>query len=193
MLAPLALMQKDKGMTRRRIPRELRRRTWTEGTAWELLVAADLLPYRFASPFADLGLSARERRALRREEELLKTTNIAYLLPQPATPRRSSQPWLYVRTKRGGHYRVGEAGEIERFGRRTQHLGSGSITEHCWYPCSLRGVRWLHVVADGRLMQKVRQAQVPPASTNGAGDSSSAVPATSSGNDAAAEQLRLFL
>lgn len=104
-------------MARRRIPRELRRRTWAEGTAWELLVMANLLPYRFASPFADLGMTPRQRRELRREEALLKGTTIAYILPQPARPRRPSQPWLYVRTQRGGHYRVGEAGEIERFGR----------------------------------------------------------------------------
>jgi hypothetical protein len=90
-------------MARRHIPPELRRRTWTEGSVWDLLVVADLLPYRFASPFADLGMSARERRALRHEEELLRTTDIAYILPQPATPRRPSQPWLSVRTKRGGH------------------------------------------------------------------------------------------
>lgn len=75
-------------MARRRTPLELRRRTWTEGTLWELLVAADLLPYRFASPFADLGLRRRERRLLRREAELLKTTSIAYILPHPGTARR---------------------------------------------------------------------------------------------------------
>lgn len=146
-------------MARRRIPRELRRRTWAEGTAWELLVAADVLPYRFASPFADLGMNTRERRALRHEEELLKTTRIAYILPQPARLRRPSQPWLYVRTQRGGHYRVGQSGEIERFGRRTQHLGVGSITEYRWYPCSLRGVRWLQIVATGRMVRKLQAAQ----------------------------------
>lgn len=156
-------MQKDRAMARRRIPRELRRRTWAEGTAWELLVAADLLPYRFASPFADLDLSARERRALRREEELLKTTRIAYILPQPATPRRPVQPWLYVRTQRGGHYRIAEAGEIERFGRRVQYLGTGSITEHRWYPCSLRGARWLQIVATGRMVRNLQADQLSDA------------------------------
>lgn len=146
-------------MARRRIPRELCRRTWSEGTAWELLVVADLLPYRFASSFADLGLSTRQRRELRREEALLKGTTIAYILPQPARPRRPSQPWLYVRTERGGHYRVGEAGEIERFGQRTQHQGSASITEYRWYPCSLRGVRWLQIVATGRMVRKLQADQ----------------------------------
>lgn len=146
-------------MARRRTPHELRRRTWSEGMVWELLVAADLLPYRFASPFADLGLRPRERRELRREAELLKTTTIAFILPQPATGRRSYQPWLYVRTRRGGHYRVGEAGEIQRYGRRTQRLGSGSITEHGWYPCALRGVRWLQLIATSRLMRKVSQQE----------------------------------
>jgi hypothetical protein len=68
-------------------------------------------------------------------------------------------PWLYVRTQRGGHYRVGDAGEIELFGRRTQHLGSGSITEHRWYPCSLRGVRWLQIVATGRMVRKLQAEQ----------------------------------
>jgi hypothetical protein len=130
-----------------------------EGTLWELLVAAELLPYRFASPFADLGLSRRERRLLRREAELIKATSIAYILHHRGTARRPAQPWLYVRTKRGGHYRVGEAGAIERYGRRTQSLGSGSITEHGWYPCSLRGVRWLQVVADDRLVQKVSRQE----------------------------------
>lgn len=140
-------------MARRRVPPQLRRRSWIEGSVWKLLVAAELLPYRFVSPLADLGMTPRQRRELRRKEELLKTTCIAYILPQPATPRRPSQPWLYVRTKRGGHYRVGAAGEIERFGRRTLHLGSGSITEHRWYPCSLRGVRWLQIVATGRMVR----------------------------------------
>lgn len=146
-------------MARRRLPPELRRRTWTEGSVWELLVTIDLLPYRFASPFADLGLSRRERRQLRCEAELLTATTIAYILPHRGTARRPAQPWLYVRTKRGGHYRVGEAGEIDRYGRRTQRLGSGSITEHGWYPCSMRGVRWLQVVADGRMVRKVSQLQ----------------------------------
>lgn len=146
-------------MARRRLPPELRRRTWAEGSVWELLVAAELLPYRFASPFAELGLKPRERRQLWREAELLKTTTIAYILPHPGAARRPAQPWLYIRTKRGGHYRVGEAGEVDRYGRRTQSFGSGSITEHGWYPCSLRGVRWLQVVADGRMMRKVSQPQ----------------------------------
>lgn len=146
-------------MARRRIPPELRRRSWTEGSAWELLVAAELLPYRFVSPLANLGMTPRQRRELRREEALLTGTIIAYILPQPARPRRPSQPWLYVRTQRGGHYRVGESGEIERFGRRTQHLGAGSITEHCWYPCSLRGVRWLQSVATGRMVRKLQADQ----------------------------------
>lgn len=146
-------------MARRRTPPELRRRSWTEGSVWDLLVAAELLPYRFISPFADLGTSARERRALRRDEELLKTTFTAYILPHPAKPRRPVQPWLYVKTKRGGYYRVGEAGEIERFGRRIQYIGSGSITEHRWYPCSLRGVRWLQLIAITRLARKVSWQQ----------------------------------
>lgn len=146
-------------MARRRIPSELRRRTWSEGIVWELLVAADLLPYRFAFPFADLGMSARQRRALRREEELLKTTHVAYILPQPARSRRQSQPWLFIRTKRGAYYRVGEAGEIERFGRRVQYLGAGSITEYRWHPCSLRGVRWLQIVATGRMVRKLQADQ----------------------------------
>lgn len=172
-------------MPRRRIPPELRRRTWREGTVWELLIAADLLPYRFASHFADLRLRPRERRELRREAEQLKTTTIAFILPQPATGRRAAQPWLYVRTKRGGHYRVGEAGTIERYGRRTQRLGSGSITEHGWYSSSLRGVRWLQVVADGRLVQKVsrQEAQKEP-------DADAA--AVAAPEQSGAEQLCLF-
>lgn len=172
-------------MARRRIPPKLRRRTWTEGTLWELLVTAELLPYRFASPFADLGLSRRERRLLRREAELIKVTSIAYILPHRGTARRPAQPWLYVRTKRGGHYRVGEAGTIERYGRRTQSLGSGSITEHGWYSSSLRGVRWLQVVADGRLVQKVsrQEAQKEP-------DADAA--AVAAPEQSGAEQLCLF-
>lgn len=117
-------------MARRRVPLELRRRTWAEGRVWDLLVAADLLPYRFASPLADLGMTSTQRRRQRREEEQLKTTQVAYILPRPGTARRPPQPWLYVRTKRTGHYRVGESGVIERFGRRTQRLASGSISEH---------------------------------------------------------------
>lgn len=150
-------------MARRRSPPELRRRSWTEGTVWELLVAADLLPYRFASPLADLGMTRRQRCELQRQAELLKATRVAYLLPQPPTARRSAQPWLYVHPQRGGYYRVGEAGEIDRYGARIQRLGSGSITEHGWYPCSLRGVRWLQVVADGRMRQSIRTvADLPP-------------------------------
>ena len=141
-------------MARRRAPPELPRRAWAEGTIWELLVAADILLYRFASPFADLGMTARQRRELRREVELLKTIHIAYILPHNGSARRPPQPWLYVQTRRGGYFRVGNAGEIQRFGRRTQRLGSGSITEHGWYHCSLRGVRWLQVVAGGRMVQK---------------------------------------
>jgi hypothetical protein len=172
-------------MARRRIPPELRRRTWREGTVWELLVTADLLPYRFASPFADLGLRPRERRELRRETELLKTTTIAFILPQPTTERRAAQPWLYIRTKRGGHYRVGEVGEIQRYGRRTQRLGSGSITEHGWYPCALRGVRWLQLIATNRLTRKVsRQQSQEAAVADNAAPSPEQLPAL--------QQLRLF-
>jgi hypothetical protein len=130
-------------MARQRLPPEVRRRQWAEGSVWELLVAAGALPYRFASPLADLGMSTRQRRQLRREEELLKTTQVAYILPRPGTARQPLQPWLYVRTRRTGHYRVNDQGAIERFGKRIQHLGSGSITEHRWYPCTMRGVRWL--------------------------------------------------
>ena len=172
-------------MARRRIPPELRRRTWREGTVWELLVTADLLPYRFASPFADLGLRPRERRELHREAELLKTTTIAFILPQPATRRRAALPWLYVRTKRGGHYRVGEAGEIQRYGRRTQRLGSGSITEHGWYPCALRGVRWLQLIATNRLVQKVSGQQSQEVTVV---DNATLVPE----QPPAPQQLRLF-
>ncbi|NWF82112.1 MAG: hypothetical protein HXY37_19010 [Chloroflexi bacterium] len=149
-------------MARCRVPPELRRCPWAEGSVWNLLVVANLLPYRFASPLADLGMSRSQRRQLRREEELLKTTPIAYILPRPGTACRSPQPWLYVRTRRTGHYRVNDAGAIERYGRRTQRLGSGSITEHRWYPCSLRGVRWLQVIADGRLVQRVAAEATPP-------------------------------
>jgi hypothetical protein len=185
-------MQKDSGMSRRRIPPELRRRTWVEETVWELLVVAELLPYRFVSPLADLGMTPRERRELRREEELLKGTNIAYILPQPASPRRKSQPWLYVRTKRGGYFRIGEAGEVERFGRRTQHLGSGSITEHRWYPCSLRGVRWLQVISSGRLVQKVTKDQARDQTMAFAADCVSDEQPTRATAVVPAEQLRLF-
>jgi len=66
------------------------------------------------------------------------------------------KPWLYVRTRRAGHYCVNDTGTIERYGKRIQRLGSGSITEHRWYPCTLRGVRWLQVVADGLLVRKGR-------------------------------------
>lgn len=143
-------------MARRRLPPELRRRVWTEGTVWELLVAAELLPYRFASPFADLGLNRRERRELRREAELIRETRIAFILPRKGTTGRPPQPWLYVQSRRGSSYRVGDAGEIQRFGRRTQSLGSGSITEHGWYHCSLHGARWLQVVAAGRMARRAQ-------------------------------------
>lgn len=150
-------------MARCRIPPELHRRTWAEGSVWDLLVVADLLPYRFASPFADLGMTASQRRRLRREEEQLKTTQVAYILPRPGTVRRSPQPWLYVRTRRTGHYRVNDTGAIERYGKCTQRLGSGSISEHRWYPCTLRGVRWLQVIADGLRVRKGRDETVTPA------------------------------
>jgi hypothetical protein len=140
-------------MARQRVPPEVRSRQWVEGTVWDLLVAAQALPYRFASPFADLGMTARERRKLRGEREILTTTRVAYILPRPGTARRPAQPWLYVRTRRTGHYRVGESGTIERYGKRTQRLGSGSITEHRWYPSTLRGVRWLQVIADGLIVR----------------------------------------
>jgi hypothetical protein len=146
-------------MSRRRVPPELRRRTWTEGSVWELLVAADALLYRFASPLADLSMTARERRSCRREVELLKTTPISYILPNQRSRRRPPQPWLYVRPRRHGIYRVGDAGRIERYGARVQRLGSGSITEHGWFLSSLRGVRWLRVVADGLLVQELRRQE----------------------------------
>jgi len=150
-------------MARQRVPPEVRRRQWAEGSVWNLLIAAQARPYRFVSPFADLGMTASQRRRLRREEEQLKTTQVAYILPRPGTARRSPQPWLYVRTRRTGHYRVNDAGAIERYGKRIQHLGSGSITEHRWYPCSLRGVRWLQVVADGLMVRKARDEPGHPA------------------------------
>lgn len=146
-------------MSRRRVPPELRRRTWTEGSVWDLLVAADALLYRFASPLADLGMTARERRQLRREVELLNTTPLSYILPDQRSRRRLPQPWLYVRPRRYGIYRVGDDGRIERYGARVQRLGSGSITEHGWFWSTLRGVRWLRVVAEGLLVQKVRRQE----------------------------------
>ncbi|NTU84410.1 MAG: hypothetical protein HGA45_34445, partial [Chloroflexales bacterium] len=163
-----------------------------EGTVWELLVAAQALPYRFASPFADLGMTAHERRQLRREREILTTTQVAYILPRPGTTRRPPQPWLYVRTRRTGHYRVNEMGVIERYGKRIQRLGSGSITEHRWYPCTLRGVRWLQVVADGRRARKVNQIQASRAYTTDTAALIPAEPAGATEKVAAAEQLRLF-
>ncbi len=146
-------------MYRRRVPPELRRRTWTEGSVWELLVAADALLYRFTSPLADLGMTARERRQLRREVELLKTTPISYILPNQRSRQRPPQPWLYMRPRRHGIYRVGDGGRIERYGARVQRLGSGSITEHGWFWSTLRGIGWLCVVADGLLVQKIRRQE----------------------------------
>jgi len=49
-------------MARQRVPPEVRSRQWIEGSVWDLLVAAQALPYRFASPFADLGMTTRQRR-----------------------------------------------------------------------------------------------------------------------------------
>ncbi|MFV9505468.1 MAG: hypothetical protein AB4911_13010 [Oscillochloridaceae bacterium umkhey_bin13] len=147
---------------RRRIPPELRRKTWTEGTVWELLSAAGWLPYRFASPLADLSLTARQRQKQRQEATQLQTTPIAYLLPQPGTARRPAVPWLYVRTTRGAHYRIGTDGAITRYGRRIQRLDSGSITTHTWYACDLRGVRWLQIIATGRMIQHT-PATIPSA------------------------------
>lgn len=141
-------------MARQRVPPEVRSRQWAEGTIWEVLVAARALPYRFASPLADLAMTASQRRRLHREEELLKTTRVAYILPRPGSARRPSQPWLYVRARRAGYYRVNDRGVIERYGKRTQRLGAGSVTEHRWHPCSLRGVRWLQVVAEGLMVRK---------------------------------------
>ncbi|MFV9507678.1 MAG: hypothetical protein AB4911_24265 [Oscillochloridaceae bacterium umkhey_bin13] len=137
----------------RRCPPELRRKSWQEGSIWDLLIAAACLPYRFRSPLADLGLSTRQRQKQHQEAIYLQTTPIAYLLPQPGTARHPPVPWLYVRTKRGAHYRIGCDGTITRYGRRIQHLGSGSITTHRWYACDLRGVRWLQIIATERLIQ----------------------------------------
>lgn len=158
--APL-LRRKGTDVARRRTPPELRGRTWTEGSVWELLVAGDILLYRFSSPFADLGMTPRQRRELRREIELLKATHVAYILPHNGGTRRPPQPWLHVHTRRGGYYRVGDAGEIQRFGRRVQRLGAGSITEHRWYATSLREVRWLSLVAEGILQRKAREQNTP--------------------------------
>ncbi|NTU84672.1 MAG: hypothetical protein HGA45_35790, partial [Chloroflexales bacterium] len=174
------------------VPPEVRRREWAEGTIWELLVAAQALPYRFASPFADLGMTARERRQLRREEELLKTTRVAYILPRPGTARWLPQPWLYVRTRRTGHYRVNHAGAIERYGKRTQRLGSGSITEHRWYPCTLRGVRWFQVVADGLMVRKGGQERTPQVGPTVAAEALPTETATCAGKAEGVAQLRLF-
>jgi hypothetical protein len=127
------------------------------------LVDIQHLPYRFASPLADLAMTASQRRRLRREEELLKTTRVAYILPRPGSARRPSQPWLYARARRGGYYRVNDQGMIERYGKRTQRLGAGSVTEHRWYPCSLRGVRWLQVLAEGLMVRKARDELGNPA------------------------------
>jgi len=83
-------------------------------------------------------------------------------------------------------------GFIERYGKRIQRLGSGSITEHRWYPCTLRGVRWLQVVADGRIVQKVNQPQAPRAYTTDTAALITAKPVGDTEEVAAAEQLRLF-
>jgi hypothetical protein len=125
-------------MARQRVPPEVRGRQWAEGTIWEMLVAAQALPYRLSSPLADLGMTASQRRRLHQEVELLKTTRAAYILPRAGSARRPPQLWLYVRARRSGYYRANAQGVIEGYGKRTQRLGAGSVTEHGWYPCSLR-------------------------------------------------------
>jgi hypothetical protein len=160
--------QEEALMSRRRAPPELRRRTWIEGSAWELLVAAACLPFRFRSPLADLGCTARQRRQQRQEAAQLHATRVAYLLPQPGNARRPPVHWLYVRTTRGAHYRIGTDGAIERYGRRVQTLGQGSCSTYRWYTCDLRGVRWLQHLAHGRMAQHAQAAaaaQEPPTPT----------------------------
>ena len=152
-------------MSRKRIPPELKRKTWAEGTMWELLVAADLLPYRHSSPLGDLVMTKRERRELWKERELLRRTRTSYILPRPGMERRSPQPWLFIKAERGSYYRVGEEGEIDRYGSCTLSFGSGSVTERGWYPSTLRGVRWLQLVAISRHVQTLQRQEVLAAST----------------------------
>lgn len=172
-------------MSRRRLPLELRLCTWSEGSVWELLVAADALLYRFASLLADLGMTARERRQLRREVELLKGTPVDYILPSQGSRRQPPQPWLYVRPRRYGIYRLADDGRIERYGARIQRFGGTSITEHGWYWSALRGVRWLRVVADGLVVRKVRRQECEHETT---GDRADLAP----GQTAEPQQLHLF-
>lgn len=175
-------------MSRKRIPPELKRKSWSEATVWELLVAAHLLPYRHSSSLGDLVMTKRERRELWKEQELLRRTRTSYILPQPGTVHRSSQPWLFIKSERGGYYRVGETGEIDRYGSRTLSFGSGSITERGWYPATLRGVRWLQLVATGRHVQTLQQQETQAASfVELAPLSAEAVD-----HEPSAEQLRLF-
>lgn len=172
----------------RTTPPELKRKSWIEGTVWELLAAADLLPYRHSSQFGDLGMTKRERRELWKERELLRGTRTSYILPQPGTERRSPQPWLFVKAERGGYYRVGETGEIDRFGTRTLNFGSGSITERDWYPATVRGVRWLQLVAIGRHVQTLQRQEAQAASCVALAPLS----AEAADREQPAEQLRLF-
>lgn len=179
-------------MARRRIPRELRRRTWGEGTVWELLTVLQALPYRFASPLADLGMTARQRRKLRCEEEVLKATRVAYLLPHLGSRSRPQEPWLYLQTKRGGHYRVNDTGVIERYGKRILRLGAGSISEHGWYTASLRSVRWIQLVADGLLLRRIRREATSTIAAHPIVLEASHEGEVEEGHQATPEQLPLF-
>lgn len=152
-------------MSRKRIPPELKRKTWAEGTVWELLVAADLLPYRHSSSLGDLGMTKRERREWWEEKELLQRTRLSYILPPPGTERQPPQPWLFIKAENGGFYRIGETGEIDRYSSRTLSFGSGSVTERGWYPSTLRGVRWLQLVAISRHVQTLQRQEGLAAST----------------------------
>ena len=142
-------------MVHHRTPPELRHATWTEGTVWDVLVAIDAVPSRLTSPIADHDMSARQRHQLRREQELLHTTRITYIMPHPGNAHQAPQPWLYIQTQRAGLYRVNDTGVIERSVRFTRRLGGTRITMNRWNPSTLRGVRWLQGIADGLVVRKM--------------------------------------
>ncbi len=150
---------------RRRRPPEARRLSYAEATLWELCAALDILPYRQRSVWAGLD-SPRERRAIRRERELMDATRLQYAPPRPARGGRPARPHLYILTGRGAYIRIHE-GDAQIAHWRHVRAAPGRPGGWRWEHGPPRGARWAEIVADGLRARSARRAldaapEVPP-------------------------------
>src|SRR5881409_1871597 len=98
---------------RKKHPPEFKAHRYSDLTVWELLEREGLLDRAYSETWLWWTLSSKLRRQRERERQTLQAARIAGYTP-PRTPRRKPpDPWLYLTTTRGTHYRLHADGTIQ--------------------------------------------------------------------------------